>query len=201
MLTRLIVLGLLAHQPLSGYAIRHVLQTSQAERWAGILPGSIYHALKTLASEGLVALHETAQTGHRVKTIYAITAAGRQELRRLLEAAWRTPASGFPTGLYAALSFVDDLPRETVLDALDKQIAAAQTELASWNAGEIAKEQATPLPEYARAVFANGREHMEVDLRFLRYLRETLPAAPPLEFTLPLPQDSGERSEDERRPG
>ena len=38
----------------------------------------------------------------------------------------------------------------------------------------------TPLPDYMRALFANGREHMEVDLRFLRYLREMIPSAPRL---------------------
>jgi hypothetical protein len=37
-----------------------------------------------------------------------------------------------------------------------------------------------PLPDYLQALFANGRVHMEVDLRFLRYLRETIPSAPRL---------------------
>ena len=45
-MVRLLVLGLLQFKPLSGYEIQQILQVSQIDVWAGILPGSIYHALK-----------------------------------------------------------------------------------------------------------------------------------------------------------
>jgi hypothetical protein len=100
----------------------------------------------------------------------------------LLKEAWSVPVLHFPAELYAALSFLDDLSREEIVHAIDEQIAALESELAHWNEGESKKAEfmQAPLPDYLRALFANGREHMEVDLRFLRYLRETIPSAPRL---------------------
>src|SRR5947209_4846096 len=135
MLTRVFVLGLLSFQPMSGYAIQHYLRLNRAEQWAAILPGSIHYALKKLAAEGLVTLQATEQTGYRTKAIYAITAAGMKEFHRLLEKFWSTPEPHYPVGLYAALTFLNALPREKVLAAIDAHIAALQTELEAWNSG------------------------------------------------------------------
>ena len=187
MLTRLFVLGLLMQRPMTGYAIQIVLQLSQTQQWARVLPGSVYHALKKLADENFVVLQATEQAGNRSKAIYAITPAGKEEFRSLLKQAWSTPVLHFPAEIYAALSFLDDLPREEIVLALDERIDALEHELASWNEGEIKKAEFMqgPLPDYLQALFANGREHMEVDLRFLRYLRETIPSAPSLVQLIP----------------
>ena len=187
MLTRLFVLGLLMQRPMAGYAIQVVLQLSQTQQWARVLPGSVYHALKKLADEGFVVLQATEQAGNRSKAIYAITLAGKEEFRTLLKEAWSTSVLHFPAEIYAALSFLDDLPREEIVLALDERIAALEHELATWNEGEIKKAEfmQSPLPDYLQALFANGREHMEVDLRFLRYLREAIPSAPRLVPLLP----------------
>lgn len=187
MLTRLFVLGLLMQRPMTGYSIQVVLQLSQTQQWARVLPGSVYHALKKLADEGFVVLQAVEQAGNRSKAIYAITPAGKEEFRKLLKEAWSTPVLHFPAEIYAALSFLDDLSREEIVVALDAQIAALERELATWNEGEIKKAEFMqgPLPDYLHALFANGREHMEIDLRFLRSLRETIPTAPRLVPLLP----------------
>jgi DNA-binding PadR family transcriptional regulator len=172
---------------MAGYAIQVVLQQSQTQQWARVLPGSVYHALKKLADEGFVVLQATEQAGNRSKAIYAITPAGKEEFRKLLKEAWSTPVLHFPAEIYAALSFLDDLPREEIVLALDERIAALESELANWNEGEVKKAEfmQDPLPDYLHALFANGREHMEVDLRFLRYLREAIPTAPRLVPLIP----------------
>src|SRR5579859_1406288 len=187
MITRLFVLGLLTFQPMSGYAIQHYLRLNRAEHWARIWPGSIHHALKKLAAQGLIHLKAVEQTGHRTKAIYAITAAGRAEFHRLLEQAWATAEPHYPVGLYVALTFLNTLPRETVLAALDAHLAALQAELETWKRGEAT--QAVPIPppmrDLVRLSFANGWEHLEVDLRFLRALRQQLPTLPPFGAALP----------------
>jgi len=200
MITRLMVLGLLTLRPLSGYAIQSFLQLNQTEQWAGILPGSIYHALKKLTAEGLVTLEATEQTGHRTRAIYAITPSGVAELHRLLEEAWSTPAPHFPVGLYTALNFLDALPRVEVLAAIDRHIVALLKAMDAWNASEAMKLSNVPpaIQDYVRASFTNGREHMEVDLRFLRYLRKTLPAIPPVAMPLPSFGDGDEEKEHEQ---
>jgi DNA-binding PadR family transcriptional regulator len=189
-ITRLIVLGLLALRPMSGYAIQRYLQLNQTEQWAGILPGSIYHALKKLTAEGLMALRSTEQTGNRTKAIYAITPEGSAEFHRLLKEVWSAPGLHFPVGLYTALNFVDALPRAEVLAALESHIARLQAELEVWSTGETAKlanlpPEAHPYAPVIALSFANGREHMQADLRFLRTLRDMLPTIPPLPVALP----------------
>ncbi len=187
MITRLFVLGLLSFQPLSGYGIQHYLRLNRAEQWAAILPGSIHYALKKLVSEGLIQLQATEQTGYRTKAVFAITSAGLEEFRRLLEEIWSTPGPHYPVGLYAALTFLNALPREKVLAALDVHIAALQTKLDAWNSGETTQSVDIPaeMRDFVRLSFANGREHMEVDLRFLRTLRERLPTLPHFSPSLP----------------
>ena len=182
MLTRLFVLGLLMQRPMAGYAIQVILQLSQTQQWARVLPGSVYHALKKLADEGFVVLQTTEQSGNRSKAIYAITPKGKVEFRKLLKEAWSAPVLHFPAEIYAALSFLDDLSREEIVRAIDERITALESELSHWNEGESKKAEfmQAPLPDYMQAIFANGREHMEVDLRFLRNLREMIPTAPRL---------------------
>ena len=82
-MVRLILLGMLKIRPLSGYEIQQVLQTSQTDVWAGVLPGSIYHALKKMDKEGLVEVDSLEKTGHRIKAIYKITEKGLTEFKRL----------------------------------------------------------------------------------------------------------------------
>jgi DNA-binding PadR family transcriptional regulator len=180
------VLGLLLRRSRSGYEVQRILQLSRTDQWAGILSGSIYHALKKLEAEGMVILSATEQSGNRTRAIYAITPTGEAEYRALLRDAWRSPSPHFPSGLYAALGFAGDLPREEVLALLDTHIAALEDQLTAWNAGEHEKGAvAGPLPGYVGAIFDNGREHMQTDLRFLRYLRETLPSEPRLSAEIP----------------
>ena len=79
------------------------------------------------------------------------------------------------------------LTREKVLAAIDAHIAALQTRLEAWNSGEATQTVEIPpeMRDFVRLSFANGREHMEVDLRFLRTLRERLPALPHFSPSLP----------------
>jgi DNA-binding PadR family transcriptional regulator len=197
MLARLVVLGLLLRRAMTGYEVQRLLELNQMEQWAGILPGSIYHALKKLEREGLITLRAVEATGNRTRAIYVITPAGAVEFRRLLGEAFRVSAPHYPASVYAALSFVDELPREEVVRLLDEQIAALEGQLVTWNEGERAKAAVmpdVPMPGYLTAIFANGREHMELDLRFLRHLRDTLPAEPPLALEIPaLPDEEEEQ--------
>lgn len=182
MLTRLVVLGLLKRRPMHGYEIQQFLTLGRMDRWAGILPGSIYHALKKLEQEGLVAIESVEQTGHRTRAIYQITEAGIAELQKLLREAWRTPATSLPSTLYAALTFLDDLPRAEMLEAVTAQISELEERLAELDFGESAKAGNSHIPEYVRMVFANNRAHLEADLTLLRFLQTALPTAPDAPF-------------------
>lgn len=177
MLTRLMVLGCLMQWPMSGYQIQLILQVSQTEQWAGILPGSVYHALKKLEKEGMVVLKGTEKTGNRLKSIYEITPTGKNEFSNLLREAWQKPCLHFPSGIYGAVSFLDDTQLKEVLPLIDQQIGILKNELEEWNAGETAKAKFynAELPDYMKAIFENGRKHIELDIALLKNLQKTLP--------------------------
>ena len=61
--TRLLVLGCVRlFQPVHGYEVRRELISWNADQWANINYGSIYHALNQLTKEGFLEVAGTEQT-------------------------------------------------------------------------------------------------------------------------------------------
>src|SRR5918998_5781030 len=115
--TRLLMLGLIRWlEPVHGYEVRRELISWNVEEWANVKPGSIYHALRQLTSEGLLEEVGTEQVdGRPARTLYRTTRFGREEFERLLRKYWweqQHPTDPF----LAAMSFLPSLPRrEAVL--------------------------------------------------------------------------------------
>lgn len=141
-MTRLLVLGILDVQPMSGYDIQQTLQMTDAERWGGVLIGSIYHALKKMEQEGYVAVTSIEQTGHRQKTIYSITATGRTYLQTLIKDSLKTSSVFYPSTLYSGLSFYEKLSAEECRTALEEQRIALKEEYNAVKRGLEAKDAA-----------------------------------------------------------
>jgi DNA-binding PadR family transcriptional regulator len=115
----MLILGVVRiFQPVHGYDVRRELLSWHADEWANVAPGSIYHALKKLADEGL--LHEVAteQVGSRpARTTYEITAKGEGEFQDLLRRQWweyKPPLDPFTS----AFVFLPALPRREGIMAL-----------------------------------------------------------------------------------
>jgi len=170
---RLLVLGLLQRQPMHGYELRRVAVESRIESWSGILPGSIYHALKKLEQEGLVAPAKARRGAERPRAVYSITAAGRRALSGLVREALSQPIRPFPTDLYGGLVYLDALPDDEVTEIMERQIAALEAGIAAWTSAKVKK---APLAPETEALFDSGIEHMRVDLRVLQRLRGRKPS-------------------------
>lgn len=134
-MTRVLVLGILDVQPMSGYDIQQMLRLSDAERWGGVLIGSIYHALKKMEKEGLVAVDSIEQTGHRQKAIYKITATGQEHLKQLVDESLRLSSVNYPSTLYSGMSFIGKISNEDALKALYHQRDALEKEYAELKSG------------------------------------------------------------------
>lgn len=169
-MVRLIILGMLRMRPLSGYEIQQVLQMSQTEVWAGVLPGSIYHALKKMDKEGLVEVDAVEQTGHRIKAIYKITEKGMIEFLELLKASLREKSVSLPGTLYAAISFLHELPAEDKISALIEQKELLEKELELLKTGLTVKEQHVTLNEIAKLQFDNMFSHYGLQIDFIEKL-------------------------------
>jgi PadR family transcriptional regulator, regulatory protein AphA len=112
--TAYVILGLLRDQPRTGYEIKAAVDRSTRFFWAASY-GQIYPELKRLAAHGLVRGTARSQ-GRRSRTVYSLTARGRQELIRWLE----EPAEVLELrdeGLLK-LFFADALPPEATVEAL-----------------------------------------------------------------------------------
>ncbi|MFF1710887.1 PadR family transcriptional regulator [Streptomyces sp. NPDC058268] len=121
---RLLVLGAVRqHGRAHGYQVRNDLEYWGAHEWSNAKPGSIYHALKQMAKQGLLVAHEIAPStaGGPPRTEYEITEAGTEEFLNLL----RSNLVSYdqrPDMLSAALGFIVDLPRDEAVDLLKQRV-------------------------------------------------------------------------------
>jgi DNA-binding PadR family transcriptional regulator len=83
-----VILGMLAARPRSGYEIKQLVDNSARFFWAASY-GQIYPELKRLEKVGLISGNDSAQ-GARRRTVYQLTAAGRQVARDWIERAPET---------------------------------------------------------------------------------------------------------------
>ncbi|MGP8300060.1 PadR family transcriptional regulator [Streptomyces inhibens] len=125
---RLLVLGAVRqHGRAHGYQVRNDLEYWGAHEWSNAKPGSIYHALKQMAKQGLLRAHDLAPStaGGPPRTEYELTAAGEAEFFALLRAALARPDQKVDM-LSAAIGFVVDLPRDEAVALLKERVRALQ---------------------------------------------------------------------------
>ncbi|MEV6475742.1 PadR family transcriptional regulator [Streptomyces sp. NPDC051657] len=125
---RLLVLGAVRmHGRAHGYQVRNDLEYWGAHEWSNAKPGSIYHALKQMAKQGLLLAHETAPStvGGPPRTEYEVTDEGLAEYRTLLRDAIRAYDQNTDV-LSAAIGFIVDLPREEAVGLLKERIEAIE---------------------------------------------------------------------------
>ncbi|MEU0567146.1 PadR family transcriptional regulator [Nonomuraea sp. NPDC005983] len=116
--TRILILGSLLDGPMNGYQVRRRLEVMGADNWANVAFGSIYHGLSKMADEGLL---EVVESGKGGKTVYEITETGRLEFHRLLLISWHE-IKPIVDPFQVALTFMDRLSKEEVLDAMHSRI-------------------------------------------------------------------------------
>ncbi|MFJ3953566.1 PadR family transcriptional regulator [Streptomyces sp. Je 1-4] len=125
---RLLVLGAVRqHGRAHGYQVRNDLEYWGAHEWSNAKPGSIYHALKQMAKQGLLRAHDIAPStaGGPPRTEYELTAAGEAEFFALLRAALSQHDQKVDM-LSAGIGFVVDLPRAEAVALLKERVRALQ---------------------------------------------------------------------------
>ncbi|AEY90788.1 transcriptional regulator [Streptomyces hygroscopicus subsp. jinggangensis 5008] len=121
---RLLVLGAVRqHGRAHGYQVRNDLEYWGAHEWSNAKPGSIYHALKQMAKQGLLHAHEIAPStaGGPPRVEYEITDRGEDEFFRLL----RESLVAYDQKMdlqSAAIGFLVELPRAEALELLRERI-------------------------------------------------------------------------------
>lgn len=174
-MTRLLVLGLLDERPLSGYDIGQMISKADAERWGGVLAGSIYHALKKLEQENYIELTSVEQTGHRQKAVYKITHQGKAHLQALVADSLRASSVTYPTTLYSGLSLLHKLPRNEARQALQEQKALLEQEYKALEQGQKTNEAAAQeVPLLSRLTIEHMFAVLQQQQQFVENILEAL---------------------------
>ncbi|MGI5402011.1 PadR family transcriptional regulator [Streptomyces sp. CA-135486] len=121
---RLLVLGAVRqHGRAHGYQVRNDLEYWGAHEWSNAKPGSIYHALKQMAKQGLLHAHEVAPStaGGPPRTEYEITEKGSEEFFQLLREAL-TSYDQKTDVLSAGIGFIVCLKREEAVALLKERV-------------------------------------------------------------------------------
>ena len=171
---RLFILGTLsATGPLHGHQIRQQAQSDRTEAWSDIKVGSVYGALKRLATEGLVREVRTERVGNRPeRTIYEITQEGRRALAAVRDVALRDLAR-WDDPFDMALAQSRDIPEKDLEAIVSLRLAALQVKLA---AGRQQAESADPyVNEAERMVIQHLIERAEAEVRWHTELAARLP--------------------------
>ncbi|MFD6887738.1 PadR family transcriptional regulator [Streptomyces sp. NPDC059957] len=125
---RLLVLGAVRqHGRAHGYQVRNDLEFWGAHEWSNAKPGSIYHALKQMAKQGLLIAHEVAPSavGGPPRVEYEITDKGTEEYLTLLREALSSHEQKSDV-VSAGLGFIVDLPRSEAVALLKQRIAGLE---------------------------------------------------------------------------
>lgn len=165
---RLLVLGLLQQRPMHGYELKRIAHENRIESWSGVLAGSIYHALKTLQRERLIAAARDPKPVTRPRVVYTITASGRRELKQLVKQALDAPVRGFPTDLYGALLHIEAVSPREKNDAISRQIHSLEEEIAEWSS---ARPKQLSRTAEASLLYDNAMRHMRMNLSLLKRLQ------------------------------
>ncbi|WNO73200.1 MULTISPECIES: PadR family transcriptional regulator [unclassified Streptomyces] len=121
---RLLVLGAVRqHGRAHGYQVRNDLEYWGAHEWSNAKPGSIYHALKQMAKQGLLHAHEIAPStaGGPPRTEYEITEKGTEEFLQLLRESLTSYDQKMDV-LSAAVGFIVDLERAEAVALLEERV-------------------------------------------------------------------------------
>ncbi len=117
---RLLVLGALPRRGRArSYQVRADLESWGAHEWSTATSGSVYHALKSMADQGLLATYEGIPSGAAgpPRIEYELTSKGEQEYLTLLSQALADREPGLDV-LGAAVGLIEDLPRDQALRML-----------------------------------------------------------------------------------
>ena len=121
-LLALAVLSYLSQQPMHPYELGRNLREHGDARSIKYSHGSLYMVVGQLARAGFIAEQETSRAGQRPeRTVYALTGAGRAELRDWLRELVEEPQHEYPS-FVAALSLIAALPPSEVLDLLRRRL-------------------------------------------------------------------------------
>lgn len=155
-----------------GHKIRRRTELMNVEAWGEVSVGSVYGTIRRLAQEGLIRAERTEREGRfPARTVYAITPAGQQEYRQLLDHGLREiklKADPFDIAL-AVASGIDENKMRTILDERRQALTTLGEQLAAQHRQLTADGVLTVV---GQAIFRHWEVRVEGELRWLGELAD-----------------------------
>jgi DNA-binding PadR family transcriptional regulator len=174
--TRTLILGAIGiHEPVHGYVVRRELSRWHADEWARLNPGSVYNAMRTLERQGLIeAVIAPEQARGPQRTSYRLTPSGREEFLTLVRDGLEVPAPNQADVLHAALCFIWALPREEVIELLERRCEAivAERRAAETEMAEVISDPGRP--DHVAEVIAVRAQRLGGELAWARSFVERI---------------------------
>ncbi|MBG0813909.1 PadR family transcriptional regulator [Planomonospora sp. ID82291] len=129
------LLSLVAEEPMHAYRMQQMIKERRKDDVVNVAQrNSVYQTIDRLLRDGLIAVRETLrEEGRPERTVYELTAAGREALRRWLRTMLSAPAREFPE-FPAALAFLPVLRPDEVRAALEERLASLEERSAALDA-------------------------------------------------------------------
>ena len=170
--TTLVVLGLVALQPGSGYDLARLADLSVGYLWTPSR-SQIYKILPRLVSDGLATAKRVRQRDRPDKDIYWITPAGRRALLRWLAEAEEEPVRN-PNIFAVKLFFCDLVPARTAQAQLDAYHRFLEARLTRFHA--MAHGPARGNNIFPQLILGRAIARIEATLRWVEEAGEALDA-------------------------
>ncbi|MEU9327218.1 PadR family transcriptional regulator [Streptomyces canus] len=127
----LAVLATLWQKPMHPYEIAQTLRRQGKDASTKINYGSLYTVVQSLEKHGFVEVTDVERQGNRPeRTVYGITAAGRQEMTEWMSDLVALPAKQYPI-FETALSLLGVLHPDEVVPLLEQRLDALEVQIAS----------------------------------------------------------------------
>jgi DNA-binding PadR family transcriptional regulator len=127
----LAVLNLLYERPMHPYEIQHHMRERGHDYVIKLKGGSLYSTIERLMAAGLIEVVETTREGRRPeRTVYTVTAVGRDELMLWMRELVSRPTREYPW-FGAVLAFVAALPPDEVRTLLEHRTVVLEAEVAA----------------------------------------------------------------------
>lgn len=126
-----VTLALLVERPMHPYEMYQLLLARGEERIVKVRPGSLYHTVDRLVAARLAHSVGTEREGNRPeRTVYAITALGRERLDARVADLLRSPINEFPL-FPVAIAEAHNLPADTFRELLSTRLGHLSDERAA----------------------------------------------------------------------
>jgi len=169
-----VVLGLLAEEPLHGYELIERLRARALGRWSEVGRASVYQAMKRLEDDKLISGRAEPGVAGPDRRVYRITRPGRDRLRAGLLERFGAEA-GYRSDAAAALGQIHALPPEEAKAAISERKAALEALVMDATADRARLQSARgPANAVARRMLALQEQLARTELGWLASLRRDL---------------------------